>query len=274
VADIAFVTGATRGIGRAAAVALARAGFDVVVTGRTVREGEGRVGRVPVPGSLESTAREIEDLGPRALMVPMDLTDVASVEAAFDQALSAWGRVDVLVNNAIRQDGRAMDRILDIPLDVALDQIVADYLHQLRLIQLAVPGMIERRRGCVIDMSSATTYLDPPAPVGEGGWGLAYTAAKAAFTRVVPILHVEHRDDGVRCFNVDPGFVVTESMRATAGNETYESAGFRGVPPEVPGAVIAWLASAPEADEWRGKMVPAQKVCKQLGLVPGWPPPR
>jgi NAD(P)-dependent dehydrogenase (short-subunit alcohol dehydrogenase family) len=268
---VALVTGASRGIGRAAAVALARAGHDVVLTARTVREGEGRVGAVAVAGSLETAATAVEAEGRRALSVPMDLTDLGSVEAAMATALSTWGRVDVLFNNAIRQDGRAMDRILDLPLQVALDQVVADYLHQLRLIQLALPQMIERGRGFVINMSSATTFLDPPAAVGEGGWGVGYTAAKAAFTRVAPILHVEHRHDGIRAFNVDPGFVVTEAMRATGGNEKYEGAGFRGVAPEVPGAVVGWLASDPAADEWAGRMVPAQKVCKQLGLLPGWP---
>jgi NAD(P)-dependent dehydrogenase (short-subunit alcohol dehydrogenase family) len=92
-------------------------------------------------------------------------------------------------------------------------------------------------------------------------------------TRIAPILHVEHGEDGILAFNVDPGFVVNERMRATSGAGQFTEAGFRGVPPEVPGAVIAWLATDPEAHRYAGTLVHAQKLCRQLGLVPGWPPP-
>ena len=88
----------------------------------------------------------------------------------------------------------------------------------------------------------------------------------------MPILHVEHGGDGIRAFNVDPGFVVNERMRATAGAGQFTDAGFRGVPPEVPGAVVAWLATDPEAGRYAGTIVHAQKLCRELGLVPGWPP--
>ena len=91
---VALVTGASRGIGKASAVALARAGFDVAIGARTVHEGEGvddaRSDRPPLPGSLESTASEIEATSRRALPVRMDLHDRSSLEAAADHTLSAW----------------------------------------------------------------------------------------------------------------------------------------------------------------------------------------
>src|ERR1700739_1658417 len=104
---VALVTGASRGIGRSAALGLARRGFDVVITARTVHEGDGRAHAssalvrsepTPIAGSLDTTAAEIEALGRRSLSVPMDLMDRGSVERAADEALAAWGRVDVLVN--------------------------------------------------------------------------------------------------------------------------------------------------------------------------------
>ena len=125
---VALVTGASRGIGRCAAVALARRGFDVVITARTVREGDGRAHAssvlvdsdpMPIAGSLESTAADIEALGRRCLMVPMDLMDRSSVEHVAVRALEELGRVDVLVNNAIYQGPGTMDRILDLPLELA-----------------------------------------------------------------------------------------------------------------------------------------------------------
>lgn len=273
---VALVTGASRGIGRCAAIALARAGCDVVISARTVHEGEGRAdaapGSVALPGSLDTTAGEITDAGARAHAVAMDLLDRSSVEQTAAVATAVWGRLDILVNNAIYQGSGPMERLDRLSIADAETTIRADYLHQLLLIQLVLPTMLAGGGGSVVNMSSGTARLDPPAPTGQGGWGVAYAAAKAALTRIVPILHVEHGGDGIRAFNVDPGFVVNERMRATAGAGQFTEAGFRGVPPEVPGAVVAWLATDPAADRYAGSLVHAQKLCRDLGLVPGWPP--
>jgi NAD(P)-dependent dehydrogenase (short-subunit alcohol dehydrogenase family) len=275
---VAFVTGASRGIGRCAALALARAGCDVVISARTVHEGEGRAdsasGSVVLPGSLDTTAAEITATGARARALSMDLLDRASVEAAAAAATATWGRLDVLVNNAIYQGPGPMQLIGQLSIDDAGTTITADYLHQLLLIQRVLPVMLAGGGGSIVNMSSGTAYLDPPGPTGQGGWGVAYAAAKAAMTRIVPILHVEHGADGIRAFNVDPGFVVNERMRATAGAGQFTDAGFRGVPPEVPGAVVAWLATDAAADIYAGTVVQAQKVARDRGLVPGWPAAR
>jgi len=150
---VALVTGASRGIGRCAALALARRGFDVVITARTVHEGDGRahsssalVPDVPVPiaGSLDATADAVEQMGRTCVPVPMDLMDRASVERTAEVALGTMGRVDVLVNNAIYQGPGTMDRLLDLPLELAERCLVGDYLHPLLLTQLVLPQMLER----------------------------------------------------------------------------------------------------------------------------------
>ncbi len=82
----------------------------------------------------------------------------------------------------------------------------------------------------------------------------------------MPILHVEHGGSGIRAFNVDPGFVINERMRALDTHQVYTSAKFRGIGPEIPGEVIGWLATSREADQHRGQVVIAQKVAKQLNL--------
>ncbi|MDI2126589.1 SDR family NAD(P)-dependent oxidoreductase [Yinghuangia seranimata] len=279
---VAFVTGASRGIGRCGALALAEAGYDLVLTARTLHEGEGRGGpttsggsqeAVAVAGSLETTAREVEALGRRALVVRMDLMDRASVEAACDTALDTWGRVDVLFNNAIYQGPGAMDRFLDLPLDAAQNMLTGNYLHQIVLLQRMLPHLLKQERSYVINMTSGSASMNPPGPAGAGGWGLAYAASKAAFARVAGVLHAEFHERGLRAFNVDPGHILTEAQKARGSGKHLE-AHFRSAPAEVPGAVIGWLASAPEADAYRGEIVRAQKVCKDLGLVPGWPEPR
>jgi NAD(P)-dependent dehydrogenase (short-subunit alcohol dehydrogenase family) len=103
---VALVTGASRGVGRSIAIELAKVGFDVAVTARTVREGTGfdigHDGAVrDLPGSIESTAAAVREQGQEALQVRMDLSDSLSIGLAVGQVLEAWGHVDVLVNNAI-----------------------------------------------------------------------------------------------------------------------------------------------------------------------------
>jgi NAD(P)-dependent dehydrogenase (short-subunit alcohol dehydrogenase family) len=280
---VALVTGASRGIGRCAAVALARRGFDVVITARTVREGEGRAQAssvlvrsepVAIAGSLETTAAEVEALGRRCLPLPMDLMERASVERVADEALATWGRVDVLVNNAIYQGPGTMDRILDLPLELAERCLVGDYLHPLLLTQRLLPQMLERGSGRLVNMLSEAAFTTPPAPAGAGGWGVAYAAAKAAFHRVTDMCHVEFADQGVLAFSVAPGLTLTESMRASGTDKVLVRAGHVPAPPEVAGEVVAWLGDEPDAAPYAGQMVSSRSLCRELGLVAGWPPPR
>ncbi|HUV11161.1 MAG TPA: SDR family NAD(P)-dependent oxidoreductase, partial [Acidimicrobiia bacterium] len=111
---VAMVTGASRGIGKATARALSDAGLDVAITARTVKEGTGvddsDSGGRPVPGSLETTTALIEERGGRALAIPMDLLDRASLEAAVQTVVDTWGRLDVLVNNAVHTGPGSMLR--------------------------------------------------------------------------------------------------------------------------------------------------------------------
>ena len=280
---VALVTGASRGIGRATAIALAKAGHDVVITARATSETNDRgveAGLVtdadsPIRGrpGLEATAAEVEAAGSVAHIVCMDLTDPDSVSALVPRALSVARRVDVLVNNAIYQGSGPMKRILDLTLHEAEIIVRADYLHQLELVQRVLPHMLERGTGTIVTMSSGSAHLDPPAPAGMGGWGVAYAAAKAAVTRIAPVVHAEYASDGICCFNVDPGFVIGERMRSSGDDRQFVEAGFRGAAPEVPAAAIAWLATDPAARELAGSMVFAQRLVKDLGLVPGWPAP-
>src|SRR5215475_8731745 len=104
---VAFITGASRGIGRGCALELATRGFDVVLTARTVTGAERyehsstvkRSAVEPLPGSLEQTAAEVRARGASALVVKLDLSLRADWPAAIDAALAHFGRIDVLVNN-------------------------------------------------------------------------------------------------------------------------------------------------------------------------------
>src|SRR5881227_33254 len=100
---VAFITGASRGIGKVCAAYLADAGYDVAISARTVQDGEAREhsstlrasDTSPLPGSLAATAALVREKGREALMVPADLLDRASLGAAATTVLERWGRVDV-----------------------------------------------------------------------------------------------------------------------------------------------------------------------------------
>jgi NAD(P)-dependent dehydrogenase (short-subunit alcohol dehydrogenase family) len=278
----AFVTGASRGIGKAIAVHLARAGYDVALTARTVAEGEARehsstVQRSdtsPLPGSLESTADLIEAEGVRCMTVPADLTDRASVIAAAKTVLAEWGPVDVLVNNGRYVGPGHMDRFLDTPLELLDLHLEANVMAPLALAKEFLPGMIERGSGVIVNISSGAGLQDPHAPAGDGGWGLGYGMSKGALQRVAGIFSLEMADKGIRTFNVQPGFIATERMFQDMGNFNFDAS--TGAPPDVVGAVVAWLVTNPEAAEEAvaghdARNLEAQDVCRELGLLPGWP---
>lgn len=276
---VAFVTGASRGIGKGIAIALADAGYDVALTARTVHEGDAhehsstlrRSDTSPLPGSLESTADEVRARGRRCLTVPADLLDHPSLVAAADAVLAQWGRIDVLVNNGRYVGPGHMDFILDTPVRVLRDHLEANVLAPIVLIKAIVPAMIERGGGTVIDITSSAGYVDPPAPAGQGGWGLGYGMSKAALHRIAGILALETAglgDGGLRAFNVQPGFIVTERMIQDMGEFGFDASS--GAPPAVIGKVCAWLLESPDADALNGRTIEAQELCDELDLLPGW----
>ncbi len=268
----ALVTGATRGIGKATALAVARAGFDVAVTGRTLVEGTGTIAprvsggdatSLPVEGSLESTATDAAELGAATLTVPMDLSDRTSVLDGVALAHREWGAFDVLVNNGFVH--LPQERFADLTEDSLRRTWEGNFYHQLLLTEAVLQPMLERGRGTIVNMVSSSATNDPPAGPGDGGWGLAYAASKAAFGRIAGSVNAEFRDRGVRAFNVDPGFVVTESALARGGTEAIAAGGYPSADPASSGRVIAWLATDPTADRFLGKVIWAPKLDADLG---------
>jgi len=267
----ALVTGASRGIGKATAVALAAAGFDVAITARTVHEGQGfddsdAAGR-SVPGSLDTTAALVEAEGATALPVPMDLLDRSSITGAVDRVLDAWGRVDVLVNNAIHTGPGSMLAFEETTIDMIETKLSANVVAQVVLLKAVLPHMVERGDGRVVNVTSAVAVTDPPAPPGQGGWGLAYAMSKGAFHRLAPNLAVEYPT--LTFFNLEPGYVQTERAIQNAAALGLEGK-YPGAPPSVPAAVIAWLASSPDALALNGQMITAQRFAKERDLHPRW----
>jgi NAD(P)-dependent dehydrogenase (short-subunit alcohol dehydrogenase family) len=274
---VALVTGASRGIGKSVAQWLAKAGYDVAITARTVQEGEAREhsstlkksNTSPLPGSLAATAALIEAEGRQALMVPADLTDFASLGAAVARIEERWGGIDVLVNNGRYIGPGHMDLILETPVDLLEKQLQADVLAIVVLCKLVLPGMIARGGGLVINITSGSAYADPMAPAGAGGWGLGYGMSKAAMHRIAGFLNAEHGKDGIRAWNVQPNLIATERIAADMG----EFGIVGGAPADVMGAVVRWMVERPDEVPLDGSTIEAQWVCHRLGLLPDWPGP-
>lgn len=274
---VAFITGASRGIGRATALAMAEAGYKVVLTARTLKEGESHQHMVstpngnPLPGSLEITAQMVHSQGGEALTIRMDLLDIQSIDNAVESALAQWGQIDVLVNNATFQGAGLNVPFEEQDLDDLKCVFEANVFGPFHLTRQVVMHMVQREGGIVINLTTGGAEYDPPMPVKKGGWGFGYGASKASFHRLAGILNIEFGEGGIRAFNLQPGVVTTEALMATLGENSAMAAAYGSAPPEVPAAVIRWLATEPEAIEFLGKTVHAQSLARNKGLVQGWP---
>lgn len=239
----ALVTGASRGIGRATAIALAGAGFDVAVTARTLNEGEGvdesdTGGGRPLPGSLVSTAVEVEALGRRAFPVVADLHDPHSLRDAVEHVLEIWGRIDVLVNNA----GLVGSYL---PLH-EIEPADWDWVCEVnqRAVYLAmravIPVMLSQGAGSIVNVSSIWGI------VGAAGVS-AYQASKGAVRLMSRNAAITYAKRGIRVNSVHPGLILTEMIERQDPAITAELVSVtplgRGAQPREVADVITFLAS-------------------------------
>ena len=187
---VAFVTGASRGIGRATALSLCRVGFDIVVASPEIERNE-------------EVAQEIRACSGEAMTVNLDVTSPESVKEAFAKALKDRGRIDVLVNNAgITRDGIAV-RLKPAEWDLVLNLNLSGAF---RCIQAVLPGMMRNRWGRIINISSV---------VGQAGAaGQAnYSASKAGLIGLTKTLAQEMGSRGITVNAVAPGYIETDMTK-------------------------------------------------------------
>ena len=256
---VAFITGASRGIGRGCALELARRAFDVVLTARTVT-GQERLEHSstvrksltdPLPGSLEQTAREVRALGVDALVAKLDLSRREDWPAAIDAALGRFARIDVLVNNGRYVGPGHMDPFEETPIELIEQMMLCNVIAPLHLVKLCLPAMKRQGGGIVINITSSAGERETPAPIGQGGWGLGYSLSKAALNRMVPGLAKELRPYNIAVIGLMPGFVGTERMAAELAEFGFDAS--KALPVENPGRVCAMLATAKDPMYFSGK---------------------
>jgi NAD(P)-dependent dehydrogenase (short-subunit alcohol dehydrogenase family) len=274
----AFVTGASRGIGKAIALRLARGGYDVAITARTVREGESREhsstvrqsNTRPLPGSLSSTAALMRGEGADVLVLPADLTDRASLGAAAATLIERWGAPDLVIHNGRFIGPGHMDGLLDTPIAILEKHVEGNAMAPLILTHHLLPPMLRNGGGTIIYITSTGGQHLPPGKPGQGGWGLSYSMSKAAGHTIARHLAVEYGDQGIRAFNLQPGAIRTERIVQDMAEFGF-GASF-GEPAEVIGEVAYWIATSAEADQHAGMCIEGQNYAYNHGLLPGWTP--
>ncbi len=223
----ALITGASSGLGRASAIAFARAGADVALLARSERD-------------LQAVAAEVEGLGGRALAIPTDLSDETAILGAVGQVVESFGRVDVLLNNA-GTDAPGAVKDLEVS---DWDLVLAVNLRAPFLLAKAVfPTMQAQGRGTIINVSSVA---------GKRGWAnaAAYCASKFGLTGFTQALHAEGREHGIRAVVVYPGAMATNWGDWTPGAREEGEQGSRppgeALSPEDAASFLMWLASSPQ----------------------------
>jgi len=241
-----MITGASRGIGEAAARAFADAGANVVLLAR----------------GQDAIARIAGEIGPSALAIPCDVSWFLELQTAVTAAEDAFGHVDILINNAgvvmpvdhiATSDPDAWSHVIDINLKGVYYGVRA-----------VLPGMLERGTGTILSLSSGAAY----SPVEA--WS-HYCASKAGVLMLTRSIDKEYRDQGIRALGLSPGTVATEMQRdikASGINPVSRLDWSDHIPPEWPAKALLWMSGS-EADEFLGEDITLrdESIRARMGLA-------
>jgi 3-oxoacyl-[acyl-carrier protein] reductase len=230
---VIIVTGASRGIGAAASVALAKAGATVMLVARNGR-------------MAEDVAKDIVSAGGRASAASCDVSDYAAVEAVVAETEGRFGRIDALVNNA---------GVIE-PIASIADSDPADWARNVQInlvgayhpIRAVLPRMIKAGGGTIINVSSGAAIR----PLE--GWS-AYCSAKAGLAMLTQAIMLENTTTGIRVFGFQPGTTDTDmqvTIRASGVNVVSKIPRGNLTPVAHPAAAIVYLCT-PEADDLNGR---------------------
>jgi citronellol/citronellal dehydrogenase len=238
---VAVVTGASRGVGAAVAVALAEAGCAVACAARSTVDQPQRT-----PGTLDQTLEQIRAVGGEGIAVPTNLAHEAEVIAMIRRAEETWGRVDVLINNA------AITFVGDLDIPMSRHDLVMEVNLRAPLIAIrtVMPGMRERRMGSIINVSSVAALYPHPAL-------MSYGISKVGLERLTVDVakQVQEFDIAVNCFRIDIPVASEGFIANTPGQE-------RGdwEPSSVAAEGIMWMLSQPPSYSGRRESMAALRA--------------
>ena len=270
---VVIVTGASRGVGRQAALYLAQRGAKVVLAARTLDPDP------TLPGSLGEALREIEVGGGEALVVQTDLANQADLHRLVETTQERFGRIDVLVNNAASTVGSVWSKKF---LDLTFAEWSNDFDINLHapfiLMQLVTPIMAANGGGRIINITTGSGEVfrlpeEEVARTDNVGRNLvvpSYFASKRALDRLGNVIAPELRRDKVFVIGMHPGWVATEivSARLEARGFDPKEGDTVPVPPTIPARMIVYFASCADPAEYTGRLFWAEREMKQLQVAP------
>ncbi|MBQ0061938.1 MAG: SDR family NAD(P)-dependent oxidoreductase [Bacteroidales bacterium] len=225
---IAFVTGATSGIGKACAVKFAQGGYNLIITARRADK-------------LSEVEAELKELGAEVKALVFDVRDAEACEKAVAQLDENWSKIDVLINNAGLALG--MEKEYQGNLEDWSTMIDTNIKGLLTMTRLIVPGMVARNEGHIINIGSVA---------GDAAYagGNVYCATKAAVKAITDGLRIDVADTALRVTNIKPGMVETNFSNIRFHGDTERAANvYKGITP-LTGDDIAdvalYAASAPK----------------------------
>jgi NAD(P)-dependent dehydrogenase (short-subunit alcohol dehydrogenase family) len=264
---VALVTGASRGIGKRTALALARRGVKVVVTARS--ESPNAV----LAGTIGETVGDVESLGSEALAVAADLSKEEDLERIVQSAVERFGGIDILVNNAAVTIGHSWDApIEEMPRADWLYHFAVNLHAPFTLVQLVVPVMEKRGGGRILNVTTGSGEVfrypeEPPALEAMGDFSLgspAYFASKRALDRFANVIAAPLARRNIAIITMHPGFVASEvAVHRVAGMGVDESI---MVPTDTPARMLAYFAACANPFEYAGRIFWAERELNELGI--------
>lgn len=257
---VVVITGASRGMGKQAALRFARQGANVVIAARTVDKDP------ELPGSLRNTLAEIEAAGGKGIAVPTDLAKEADLRNLIQAAIDAFGGIDVLINNAAATVGEMwMKRFLELTREEWLYQFDVNTHAPFTLMQLVVPIMEARGGGRIINITTGSAEVmrlpeEPGAEEAIGDWNLAvpgYFASKRALDRLANVIAPDLARRGIAVIGMHPGLVQTELVDIRVRDHGLDNA--TAVAMDVPARMMVYFAACENPEEYSGRLFFAER---------------
>jgi NAD(P)-dependent dehydrogenase (short-subunit alcohol dehydrogenase family) len=264
---VVIITGASRGVGKQAALDFARRGAHVVLAARTVTANN------ELPGSLEETVKQIEDMNAEALAIPTDLASENDLNDLVAATVDHFGGVDVLINNAAMTAGAAWSkRFLELSREEWLHQFAVNVHAPFTLMQRVTPFMEKRGGGRIINLSTGSGEVfrlpeEPQKLQSVGRFSLevpGYYASKRALDRLGNAVAPELARKNIAVIGMHPGLVFTELVALRVKNAGLDDS--VAVPVTVPSRMLVYFARCENPMEYTGRLFWAEREMADMGI--------
>lgn len=264
---VVVITGASRGVGKQAALDFAKRGANVVLAARTVEPDSA------LPGTIGETLRQIEALGGQAIAVATDLAEEEDLKRLIAAAVTRFGGVDVLINNAAATTGDIWGKSFqDLTRAEWLYQFAVNTHAPFTLTQLVVPIMESRGGGRIINLSTGSGEVfrlteEEPKLNAVGNFSLAvpgYYSSKRALDRFGNCMAPEFHAKNIAIIGMHPGLVATELVAIRVKEKGLDPT--VAVPMTVPARMLVYFAACENPMEYTGRLFWAEREMADMGI--------